>query len=79
MLAAMINVFTVCWKAPEDKHNDRVMITLYQMKTNANAWLANMTVSDANALLRDNGVFWNEPVKGPLGVNILAFRFKLHF
>ena len=53
----MINVFTVCLKAPEDKHNDRVMIPLYQMKTNANAWLANMTVSDANALLRDNGVF----------------------
>ena len=75
----MINVFTVCWKAPEDKHNDRVMITLYQMKTNANAWLANMTVSDANALLRDNGVFWNEPAKGPLGVIILAFRSKLHF
>lgn len=37
-----------------------------------------MTVSDANALLRDNGVFWNEPAKGPLGVNILAFRFKMH-
>ena len=75
----MINVLTVCWKAPEDKHNDRVMITLYQMKMNANAWLANMTVSDAEALLRSNGVIWNEPAKGPLGVNILAFRFKLHF
>ena len=75
----MINVLTVCWKAPEDKHNDRVMITLYQMKMKANAWLANMTVSDADALLRGNGVIWNEPAKGPLGVNILAFRFKLHF
>ena len=75
----MINVLTVCWKAPEGKHNDRVMITLYQMKMNANAWLANMTVSDAEALLRGNGVIWNEPAKGPLGVNILAFRFKLHF
>ena len=38
-----------------------------------------MTVSGANAFLRDNGVFWNEPAKGPLGVNILTFRPKLHF
>ena len=75
----MIDVFTVCWRAPEGKHNDRAMITLYQMKTNANAWLANITVSHVNALLHGNGVFWNEPAKGFLGVNILAFRFNLHF
>ena len=37
ILAAMIDVFTVCWSAPEDKHNDRAMIILYEMKTNANA------------------------------------------
>ena len=30
---------TVCWRAPEDKHNDRTMITLYQLRTNADAWL----------------------------------------
>ena len=41
--------------------------------------LANMTVSHVNALLRGNGVFWNEPAKGSLGVNILAFQFNLHF
>ena len=30
---------TVCWRAPVDKHNDRTMITLYQLRTNADAWL----------------------------------------
>ena len=74
----MIDVLTVCWRAPEDKHNDRAMITLYQLKTNANAWLANMAASDADAPLRGHSVFWNEHATGPLGVNISAFRFKLH-
>ena len=38
ILAAMIDVWTVCWRAPEDKHNDSEMITLYQLKTNV-IWL----------------------------------------
>ena len=29
----MIDVLTVCWRAPEDKHNDIAMIALYQLKT----------------------------------------------
>ena len=33
----MIDVWTVCWRAPLDKHNDRAMISLNQLKTNANA------------------------------------------
>ena len=37
ILAAMIDVWTVCWRAPEDKHNHGAMITLYQLKTNASA------------------------------------------
>ena len=28
ILAAMIDMWTVCWRAPEEKHNDRAMITL---------------------------------------------------
>ena len=55
------------------------MITSYQIKTNANARLTDMVASDADALLRGHSVFWNEPATGPLGVNIAAFRFKLHF
>ena len=73
----MIDVWTECWRAPEDKHNDRAMITLYQLKMNANAWLTNMAAADA--LLRGHGVCWNEPAMGPQIVNILASRFKLHF
>ena len=79
ILAAMIDVLTACWRALEDKHNDRAMSTLYQLKTNANAPLANMAASDADALLRGHSVFWNEPATSPLGVNISAFRLKLHF
>ena len=75
----MIDVLTVCWRAPEDKHNDRAMITLYQLKKNANVPLANIAASDADALLHGHSVFWNEPATGPLGVNIPAFRLKLHF
>ena len=77
ILAAMIDVLTVCWRAPEDKHNDRAMITLYQLKTNANARLTNKATSDD--LLHGHSVCWNEPAVGPLGVNISASRFKLHF
>ena len=73
----MIDVWTVCWRAPEEKHNDRAMITLYQLKTNANARLTNMAVS--GALPRDHSVCWNEPATDPLGENILASRLKLHF
>ena len=53
------------------------MITLYQMKTNANARLTNMATSDA--FLRGHSVCWNEPATGPLSVSISASRFKLHF
>ena len=35
----MIDVWTVCRRAPEQKHSERAMITLYQPKANANAWL----------------------------------------
>ena len=73
----MIDVWTVCWRAPEEKHNDRAMITLYHLKTNANARLTNMAVS--GALPRDHSVCWNEPATDPLGENILASRLKLHF
>ena len=72
----MIDVWTEFWRAPEDKHNDRAMITLYQLKTNANAWLTSMVASDT--LLRSHSVCWNEPATGPLVVNISASRFKLH-
>ena len=77
ILAAMIDEWTVCWRAPEEKHSDRAMITLYQLKTNANARLTNMAASDT--LPRSHSVCWNEPATGPLGVNLSACRFKLHF
>ena len=32
-------VWTVCWGASEEKRNERAMITLHQLKTNANAGL----------------------------------------
>ena len=32
-----------------------------------------------DALSRGHSVCWNEPATGPLGVNISASRFKLHF
>ena len=73
ILAAMIDVWTVCWRAPGDKHNDRAMITLYQLRTNANARLNNMVASDT--LLRGYSVCWNEFDTGPPGVNISASRF----
>ena len=75
----MIDVLTECWRAPENKHKDWAMNTLYQLKTNANAQLANIAAFDADALLRGNDVFWNEPATGHLGVKISAFRLKLHF
>ena len=53
----MVDVLTVCERAPEVKHNNRAMTTLYQLKTNVNARLANMAASDADALLRDHSVF----------------------
>ena len=78
ILAAMIDCMTamwiVCWRTPEDKHNNRAVITLYQLKTNANARLTNMAASD-----RGHSVCWNEPATGPLDVNISASRIKLHF
>ena len=77
ILAAMIDVWTVCWRAPEEKQNDKAIITLYQLKTNANTWLTNMAASDA--LPRGHSLCWNEPATGPLGVNISASRCKLHF
>ena len=50
---------TVCWRAPEDKHNDRTMITLYQLRTNADAWLTNIAAPDA--LVRDHSMCLREP------------------
>ena len=35
----MIDVWTVCWRAPKEKHSDGAMITLYQPKTKANVRL----------------------------------------
>ena len=55
----MVDVWTVCWRAPEDKHNDWAMATLNQVKTNANARLTNNAASDA--ILRGHSVCWNEP------------------
>ena len=77
ILAAMLDMWTVCWRAHEEKYNDRAMITLYRLKTKANARLTNVATS--NALSRGHSVCWNEPATGPLGVNISASRFKLHF
>ena len=57
ILAAMIDVLTVCSRTPEDKHNDRAMITLYHLKKNANVPLANIAASDADALLHGHSVF----------------------
>ena len=76
ILAATIDVWAVYWRAPEDKHNDRAMITLYQMKTNTNAQLNNKAAS--NTPLRGHNVCWNEPATG-LSVNISASKFKLPF
>ena len=73
----LADVWTVCWGASEEKYNERAMITLHQLKTNANARLTNMAASDA--IPRGYSVCWNEPATGPLGVNISASRFKLHF
>ena len=73
----LADVWTVCWGASEEKHNERAMITLHQLKTNANARLTNMAASDA--IPRGHSVCWNEPATGPLGVNISASGFKLHF
>ena len=77
ILAAMIDMWTVSWKAHEEKYNDKAIITLYQLKTNANTRLTNMATSDA--LSRGHTVCWNEPATRPLGVNISASPFKLHF
>ena len=57
----MVDVWTVCWRAPEDKHNDWAMATLNQVKTNANARLTNNAASDA--ILRGHSVCWNEPTR----------------
>ena len=54
ILATMIDVWTVCWRAPEDKHNDWTMVTLNQVKTNANARLTNIAAPDA--ILRGHSV-----------------------
>ena len=73
----MIDMWTVCWRAHEEKYNDRAMITLYQLKTNVSVRLTNMATSDA--LSRGHSMCWKKPLAGPLGVNISVSRFKLHF
>ena len=62
----LIDMWTVSWRAHEEKYNDRAIITLYQLKTNANARLTNMATSDA--LSRGHTVCWNEPATRPPGV-----------
>ena len=47
ILASMIDMWTLCWKAHKEKYSDRAMITLYQLKRNANARLANLGTSNA--------------------------------
>ena len=72
----------MCWLYVEELPRTSTMIEqyqLYQLKKSANLPLANIAASDADALLHGHGVFWNEPATGPLGVNISAFRLKLHF
>ena len=73
----MVDVWTVCWRAPEDKHNDWAMATLNQVKTNANARLTNNAASDAIFAWSQRVLKWTH--QGSLGVNISASRFKLHF
>ena len=51
----MIDVWAVCWRAPEEKLNDGALITLYQLKTKANARLTNIAASDA--LLRGHSLW----------------------
>ena len=53
ILAATVDMWTACYRAHEEKHND--------------------------APWRGHSVCWKEPTTGPLGVNISASRFKLHF
>ena len=65
ILAAMIDVFTVCWRAPEDKCNGRAMITLYQLKTNANARLAIMAASNAMLFCVVTACFEMNPLRVP--------------
>ena len=50
ILASMIDMWTLCWKAHEEKYSDRPMITLYQLKTNANARLLQFTVHNATSV-----------------------------
>ena len=57
----MIDVWAVCWRAPVEKKNYKAMITLYQLKTNANRWLTNMAASDA--LPREIKFFWDNFLK----------------
>ena len=63
ILAAMIDVLTVRWRAPEGKYNYRAMITLYELKTKANARLANMAASNADADANADAL-----LRGPLGI-----------
>ena len=73
----MIEMWNLYWSAPKDKSNDNSMITLYQLKTNINAQLTKKAAFDV--LLRGLSMSWNEPPTSPIGVNILASWFKLHF
>ena len=80
ILAAIIDVLTVCWRVPEDKHNDRAMIILYQLKTNANARLANMAASDADALCVVTTCFEMNPLQVPYSrCEQFAFSIQVAF
>ena len=54
ILAAMIDMWTVCWRAQEKKYNDKAMINLYRLKTIANVRLTKMAF---DALSRGNSVW----------------------
>ena len=55
ILATMIDVWAVCWRAPEKTQNDRVMITLYQLKTSGlPTWLPLMFLSAQSPFFWDN-------------------------
>ena len=71
-LAAMIDVWPVGWGAPEEKYDDRTIITLYLLPTILYGCLWCSSVWSQRVLK------WTR-YGSLIGVNISASRFKLHF
>ena len=79
ILAAIIDVWTVCWKAPEDKRNDRAMIKQWLLYSNwrrtqmhgLTIWLSLIPFCVVTACVEMNR-------SGLRGVNISASQFKFH-